>query len=441
MSSMCQGRLHMFSVRSDGSRQAEIYRSKEQPDHDPWSKITVSLEQQALHFFSYHYLVNGSGRPPSHPDCLAIVYTRATGHGYLANLITAVGLVSLAYLRHAPALTHAARQTYSRALHDVCAALADPAEAASDQMLVAVMLLVLYETVTANSSNDLSPWDRHVDGALALVQLRGVGQLRNRIGRNIFLNLRTEILINCLQRRVRVPITLMNWMSEARHFETAQEAPAGSLADLIVSTCAVLTSVKEEVLDEVDLSRYISTLLSIDQDLKCWAESLPTDYLYKTLTITKSSRELYLGRYDTYSGVEIVHIWNLQRCARITLHQALLEMLSIHFNKGFSPSAPLSSSHVLGTSDAVIRENSGDICHSVPYILHLCDKPGKPGDVRGASIMSLLWPLCIAGTAHTASDTLRDWIIAQMNKIEQVTGIQGAKLVALDIQKRCLFPD
>ncbi|GAB1201688.1 hypothetical protein APSETT445_000271 [Aspergillus pseudonomiae] len=231
------------------------------------------------------------------------VYARATGHGYLAKLISAVGLVSLAYLRNAPTLTQAARKTYSWALRDVRAALADPAEASSDQMLVAVMLLVLYE------------------------------------------------------------------------------APAGNLADLIVNACAVLASVKEEATDKADLSRHMSTLLSIDQDFKCWTENLPTDYQYNTLTIPNDSGEMYLGRYDTYSGVEMVHIWNLQRCARITLHQALIDLLLLHFDMGFSQPAPLPSTDLPSTSNTVVREISSGICHSVPYILHFCDKPGNQGDL------------------------------------------------------------
>jgi hypothetical protein len=56
-----------------------------------------------------------------------------------------VGLSSLASLKDATTLTHAASETFSRALRDIRAALEDPAEAASDQMLVAVMLLELYE--------------------------------------------------------------------------------------------------------------------------------------------------------------------------------------------------------------------------------------------------------------------------------------------------------
>lgn len=86
-----------------------------------------------------------SMKGPGHPDCLGIIYTRATGPGYFANLINAVGLESLAYLRNVPGLTHAATQTLSRALRDIYVALGDPSEATSDQRLVAMMLLALYE--------------------------------------------------------------------------------------------------------------------------------------------------------------------------------------------------------------------------------------------------------------------------------------------------------
>jgi hypothetical protein len=92
----------------------------------------------------------------------------------------------------------AASQMYSWVLRNIRTALADPAEAASDQMLVAVMLLALYEvslltqkpefdnnfsqTVICNSDSNMSSWNRHVDGALALMYLRGTGELNNRIG-------------------------------------------------------------------------------------------------------------------------------------------------------------------------------------------------------------------------------------------------------------------
>lgn len=125
-------------------KKATAYQSTE-PPHDPWMMITLSPEQQGLHFFFYHYLVNGAGQASSHPDCFSTIYARATGHGYLANLAIAVGSASLAYLRNTSRLIQAASQSYSRAIRDIRVSLADPAEAASDQMLVSVMLLALYE--------------------------------------------------------------------------------------------------------------------------------------------------------------------------------------------------------------------------------------------------------------------------------------------------------
>ncbi|KAL4935643.1 hypothetical protein BDV06DRAFT_217276 [Aspergillus oleicola] len=391
----------------------------------PWTLATIALppEDQALHFFFRHYVVHGPGRAPSHPDCLSIVYTRAIRPGYLAGLIIAVGLVSLAYMRNAPTLAHAASQAFSRALRDMRAALADPSEPASDQMLVAVMLLALNETLTPNFDGNLGLWDRHVDGAVALIHLRG--------------------LINCLQRGLRVPTTFINWMNEARNYETAHEAPTSRLADMIVNVCAVLASVKEDSMDTVNLSRFVSAFFSIDTNLERWTKTLPADYGYRILTGPADLQEadMYTGRYDIYPSIAVAHTWNLQRSARIILHQTLVEALSIHFHRPPSMSALQclceSYGHLLRTSDTVIHEISSDICYSVPYILHACDNAGKLKDLRAAPIVHLLWPLYLAATSHGTSDTLRDWVLRKMRKIEELTGIQKAKLMAIKIQQRC----
>lgn len=234
-------------------------------------------------------------------------------------------------------------------------------------------------------------------------------------------------------------------MIHARNDETAQEAPAARLADMIVNVCAIIASVKEDIVDKTNLSRHVSALLSIDTDLECWKKTLSIDYESRTLSGLNDLREVevYMGRYDIYSSVEIAHAWNLQRCARITLRQTLIEALSKHFHMPSSQSTlvplPISYRHLLHTSDTVIQENSSDICYSVPYILGACDKAGKSSDLRAARILHLLWPLYIAGTAHTANNALRDWIVSKMKKIEEATGIQGAKLVALNIQRRYLY--
>ncbi|RBR04233.1 hypothetical protein FVER53590_01706 [Fusarium verticillioides] len=176
------------------------------------------------------------------------------------------------------------------------------------------MLLALFETVTLHPTADLSPWSRHADGALALIQVRGAGQLRNRIGRSIFLHLRTEILIDCLQRGLPVPKALMDFMAEARRNETEQEAPAALLAQILVNICSAIPLTEEYVTDERTLSSRVSRLLSIDAGLKDWAQMLPAEYEYETRTKPSDlgGAEVFMGRhvvalnsptYGTYSAV------------------------------------------------------------------------------------------------------------------------------------------
>jgi hypothetical protein len=235
-------------------------------------------------------------------------------------------------------------------------------------------------------------------------------------------------------------------MADARKYETAPEEPATRLADMIVSVCAIIASGKENIMREEDLSSYISALLSIDADLECWTQILPAVYKYTTLTDPDEPRatEAYMGRYDTYTSVEIAHTWNLQRCARITLRQALLETLSKHPHRPSSqPTLPflpplISYTHLLHASDTVIEENTTDICYSVPYILHGCHKAGKSSDLRAARILHLLWPLYIAGMARTADDALRFWVALKLKMIGEVTGIQEAKRMALSVRRQCL---
>lgn len=232
---------------------------------------------------------------------------------------------------------------------------------------------------------------------------------------------------------MRVPSILVHWIIEARHYETAQEAPAARLANIIVKACSVLALVKEET-NEAKLPQLTSELLSVDNDFVHWSESLPSEYRYETVTSPDESILAYSGRYDIYPSADIAHTWNLLRCARIILHQIIVEAISILL-KAPSPvpssaSLPISHGAILRTSEAEIYENASHICYSVPYILQSCGKLVKAGSLRAVHALPLLWPLYIAGTAYTASDALRKWVIARMEMIKEVTGIQRARVVA-----------
>ncbi|KAL4899604.1 hypothetical protein BDW74DRAFT_183560 [Aspergillus multicolor] len=208
-------------------------------------------------------------------------------------------------------------------------ALTDHAEPVPDQMLVSVMLLALYETVTPPHDIYLNAWNRHVDGAVALIQLRGAAPAQKPDCRitnvNHITNKPVWYLINCLQRRARASPSLVSMMIEARQYETAQEEPTSKLADVLVTACDVLASVSEEVTNE-KLPDLITKLLSVDNDLVHWSEKLPLEYAYQTVRVASPSAPEgpgnpniistcpYRRRHVNYPTVDVAHTWNLMRC-------------------------------------------------------------------------------------------------------------------------------
>ncbi|PLB40004.1 uncharacterized protein BDW47DRAFT_102081 [Aspergillus candidus] len=57
-------------------------------------------------------------------------------------------------------------------------------------------------------------------------------------------------------------------------------------------------------------------------------------------------------------------------------------------------------------------------------IYHTCGRQGKQsGYLKAACTMHLLWPVYIVGTAHTASNSLRDWIVSNMDNGGNYLGI------------------
>jgi hypothetical protein len=231
-------------------------------------------------------------------------------------------------------------------------------------------------------------------------------------------------------------------MAEARRNETEQEAPAALLADIVVNVCAALLPSEEDITGEGALSFHVSRLLSIDADLEDWAQTLPAEYGYRTRTKPSGpgEAEVFMGRYDMYYSVEIANTWNLQRCARIILRQAIVEAISnrlpISSSLSILSSFPVSYTDLLPTSETIIQQSSSDVCYSVPYILHSVDEAGKSSELRATYAVHLLWPLYIAGTTHSSSDALRDRVVSVMENIKDVTGIQKAKHIVLSLQRR-----
>lgn len=86
---------------------------------------------------------------------------------------------------------------YTKALSATFAALKDPKHATSDATLGAVLLLGLFENITAKQLGMLA-WGFHIEGAMQLVKARGKQQVRTKVGLAMFVAVRTQMVCTSL---------------------------------------------------------------------------------------------------------------------------------------------------------------------------------------------------------------------------------------------------
>lgn len=82
---------------------------------------------------------------------------------------------------------------YTKALASTFTALKDPVLTKRDDTLAAILLLGLFENITAKSLGMLA-WSSHIEGAIQLVKARGKQQLQSKIGLDLFIAVRTQMV-------------------------------------------------------------------------------------------------------------------------------------------------------------------------------------------------------------------------------------------------------
>lgn len=82
---------------------------------------------------------------------------------------------------------------YTKALATTFTALKDPEMTRRDDTLAAILLLGLFENITAKNLGMLA-WSSHIEGAIGLVKTRGPEQLKTKIGLDLFIAVRTQMV-------------------------------------------------------------------------------------------------------------------------------------------------------------------------------------------------------------------------------------------------------
>ncbi|KUJ15381.1 uncharacterized protein LY89DRAFT_111541 [Mollisia scopiformis] len=413
--------------------------------------LAPSLEDRATGFFVANYVLGMSGPSRGHLDYIADVSRTQIMDDSLVSSMKAVGLAGFAHAEHAPSLMKNARYQYVRALKSTNAALRDPVEAKKDTTLLAIMILGIFETITGCTTRSLRDWARHVNGAAAVIKLRGPDQIKTPHGRRMLIQVTASLLINCLQRGVALPSHIQEYMTAAIKLVGTPD-PAFVINDCMMHFANLRASVLSGKL--TDQHEILRLSLELDAKLLDIVINVPPGWEYQTITTLEQSDVAYKGRYHLYYDYWIAMIWNALRSLRLLIHELIRDILL----KGFAQRPPTfhSTEHTaqFQISTDTLYQHQEEILlsaaqhmnnfpkaqdlsvyksvTSIPLIAY--NELHAPLRMSGGSF--LIWPLWHAGILDISTEEVRRFAIKNLNFIGDTMGIQQAFVLAKSVEER-----
>ncbi|KAF2099480.1 hypothetical protein NA57DRAFT_55445 [Rhizodiscina lignyota] len=369
--------------------------------------LPPSLRDQAIGLF-FHQL-------SAEPGCINYIKPvyRTFENGFLEDLFESIGLAFMSASTSGNNLMSEAWKKYASVLRSVNTALGDMGSATSDETLIAVLLLALFESITCDTPRSLRSWDRHCDGATAIVNARGTEQFQSELGLKVFYHVRDYLMIQAYQKRVCIPRTILELACAADAVDPTIDIAEKSLFHINASVCSLR---HQETSTNADPSGLLSFAKCIDEEFENWVDTIPDHY--KFTIVPDNSPDTLNGLYHTYPSFAASRIWNIYRCGRILTQEVVVRQLL----SGQTGLDPWSTSSQLQSSRATTAQLCADICASVPSFL-------KSGSLRAATGHALLWPLYVVATTTNVEPSTRSWVVTELREISRRTAVlQGMGL-------------
>ncbi|KAL2822317.1 hypothetical protein BDW59DRAFT_149472 [Aspergillus cavernicola] len=412
---------------------------QQQLTYKPW-KIQPSWQltvDEAVNYFIRHnvwpgaiFMMNWEPKSPGHPSATL------SEQAQMAALVS-VGTAMLSRVRRSKELELAAEREYGHALTLLTRAVCNEKESRANQTLSAVLLLAIFEVITSRSIKSIEKWTNHIYGAAALLELRGPEHLQSEEGLKLFVQLRFQIIISCLQRGMRVPESLLECSKIAMYLRPQIDA----YCDRLICIAGSLSNLRADIRTKAstDANEILSRAYAIEAELLAWVAAGPPDFLYTTYECSSVEQWVrmfgnkpfpYNNQYHVYRDLWICHTWNQYRCSLIIVCEIILSCL--RRLSGASPTVTMSKelqNHCARIRN-VTRELASDICASAAYHLGVEGSPAAsftvPTNYCYVGGMLLLWPLTLAGGTEPKDHPLREWIRNSLRLIGHSIGIDQA---------------
>jgi hypothetical protein len=354
--------------------------------------------------------------PGSHFNYLSWMYGQA---GTDCALVATIHAASMAYLSRElrqSNLMDTARRLYARALLMINSALADPCTAASDSTLISVLLLSLFEALIWTHPRTPESWTTHTNGALAIIKIRGSGQLESPVGRQLFLQVMNIVCVNSLQRRVRVPQELVDLVQAAlQKLQYGCATPQYELASL---TSQVSNLIAEVYAGDMNVVKLLEATRSMDEQYVSFAGRLPPAWHYLEIPVEKSRPDVYGNTIHQYPNHRTAQLWNSCRMIRVWLNEIIYKYAAC------LPTAARQTTQQEAVDN--IEEMATQICASIHQFT---GRSEFPASIK-ASAASLLWPLSAVRGASLASEDIRTYAVERLKHLGSQSRVSQVEAIA-----------
>ncbi|TVY35608.1 hypothetical protein LSUB1_G005102 [Lachnellula subtilissima] len=381
--------------------------------------LTIPIDDRAFCYFRTTFVI-GNARSFRYLESL---YEYGDMDDHLSVSIRAVGLASLSKAARSTDLENQAMRSYVAALRMINSAITCSNVATNDTTLSAIMLLDQFEKIIPPTARTTQAWTNHLNGATALMKMRGRHQFETKAGLEMFIQMSSHLLVSCMQHTIALPEDYLTLRTYATNFLDTNDI-AWRLSQVTVRYIGFRAAIKSGSLFDADT--IIATATGMDAEMVALMGEFPPEWMPQSIPLTAPSELVYKSHYDFYIDYRLAEGLNMVRAGRIPILDLIREQCEA------APVSPGSCQEferyqcVQRVKDNV-AETADLICACVPQLAGYfpflsTDSYTASGSVRymklepsnEASAYSLLWPLFTAANSRACPEDAKTWIIGQL---------------------------
>jgi hypothetical protein len=459
--------LDFYSLQTQNSRQDWLSASDE-TQIVPYTRyptpesmvrdIVPSIEDQALGFFIGNYVAQPGIVPRGQFEWVLELLAQPPVEEILAQSVNAASLASLANATKSPSILQKARAAYGSTLRLTNNALRVKETAVKDSTLISVIMLGMFENFVFQDRDSMLSWAKHVDGACALLNIRGKDQFQSDLGRRLFHQFYGVVLLIALQtgRAVHQGMhELYQAMTPQSDYSVHGRAWTTRLIDVMH---AGIHLNQDKVTDPKTM---VESAWNIDREMEEIKALMTSIWKYEIVHLEQPSEHLYGDIYHIYLDPWIAQMWNNVNSCRLCLYKIIRENLA----KGWTQFNPPLFSRIEYESMKAVAEGkqrsiSIAIVASVPQVLGMIPFPDPttvkhraanpntdvpiptyklqpPGTFNDAAtnVVHLIWPLYAAAQLDLVTSEMRQWAVETLQYIALRIGTRQAVVLAEELKE------